>query len=90
MSHASDMPPIVILRLRYMPAIDATGLKAIQDFADALHGAGKTLIVCGASSQPSKMMEKAEFHRHLGDDNILPSFSAALRRAEELHKAQLT
>jgi sulfate permease, SulP family len=84
MSHAAELPPIVILRLRYMPAIDATGLKAIQDFADALHAAGKTLIVCGASSQPAKMMERAEFHRHLGDENILPSFAAALRRADEI------
>ncbi|HTM03362.1 MAG TPA: SulP family inorganic anion transporter [Vicinamibacterales bacterium] len=86
-SRVHDLPAIVILRLRYMPAIDATGLKAIQDVADALHAAGKTLIVCGALPQPAKMMKKAEFHRHLGDDNIVPSLSAALRRAEALHHA---
>src|SRR5246500_4485647 len=36
-SHVHEMTPIVVLRLRNMTAIDATGLKAIQDFADALH-----------------------------------------------------
>jgi SulP family sulfate permease len=84
MAHAGDLPPIVILRLRYMPAIDATGLKAIADFADALHANGKTLLVCGAPPQPAKLMAQADFHRRVGDDNIVTSFSAALTRAGEL------
>jgi hypothetical protein len=29
-------------------------------------------------------MEQAEFHRHLGAENILPSLSAALARAQQL------
>jgi len=81
-AHAGQLPPVVILRLRYMSAIDATGLKAIQDFADTLHSSGRTLLICGAPSQPSRLMQQAEFHRHLGDENILPSLSAALRRAD--------
>jgi SulP family sulfate permease len=82
-AHAGELPRVVILRLRYMPAIDATGLKAIQDLADTLHASGRTLLICGAPSQPSHLMEQAEFHRHLGDENILTSLSDALRRAEE-------
>jgi len=83
-AHAGELPAIVILRLRYMPAIDATGLKAIQDLADQLHDSGRTLLICGAPSQPSKLMEQAEFHRHLGDENILPNLAAALRRAQDV------
>jgi SulP family sulfate permease len=75
---------VVILRLRYMPAIDATGLKAIQDLADSLHASGRVLLICGAPSQPSRLMEQAEFHRHLGDENILTNLSAALARAREI------
>ena len=37
---AGELPPIVILRLRNMTAIDATGLRAIQDLADALREVG--------------------------------------------------
>jgi SulP family sulfate permease len=87
-SHAGELPPVVILRLRYMPAIDATGLKAVQDLADSLRASGRTLLVCGALSQPSRLMEQAEFHRHLGDENILPSLSAALRRADAICDGQ--
>jgi SulP family sulfate permease len=79
-----DLPAIVVLRLRYMPAIDATGLKAIQDLADTLKASGRTLLICGATSQPSRLMERAEFHRHIGEANILPNLAAALRRAEQL------
>jgi len=83
-AHAGELPPVVILRLRYMSAIDATGLKAIQDLADQLRESGRTLLICGAPSQPTRLMEQAEFHRHVGGENILPSLAAALRRADDL------
>ena len=78
------MPLVVILRLRNMTAIDATGLRAIQDFADKLRDAGKTLLLCGAPPQPANLMRRAEFHRHVGDRNILPNVQAALDRAAEI------
>jgi SulP family sulfate permease len=84
LARVHEFAPIVILRLRNMTAIDATGLRAIQDFADGVHTAGRALVVCGARPQPAKMMERAEFHRHLGGANIQPSFEEALRRAGEI------
>jgi SulP family sulfate permease len=87
-AHVEDLRPVVILRLRNMTAIDATGLRAIQDFADTLRTSGRTLLLCGAPSQPSRLMEEAEFHRHVGDENILPNVDAALRRAGEIAEAQ--
>jgi SulP family sulfate permease len=86
-AHVAEMSPIVILRLRNMTAIDATGLRAIQDFADAVHASGRALLLCGAPSQPSRLMTQAEFHRHVGRENILPNVDMALRRAADLHRA---
>jgi SulP family sulfate permease len=85
-SHVDDWAPIVILRLRNMTAIDATGLRAIQDFADAVDRSGRTVLICGALPQPAALMSQAEFHRHVGAENILPNVEAALRRAAELMK----
>ena len=79
------LPPVVVLRLRNMTAIDATGLKAIEDLADALHQSGRGLLLCGALSQPAHLMEEAEFHRHVGAENILPNVGAALTRAAALY-----
>src|SRR5688572_4292774 len=84
------MKPIIILRLRNMTAIDATGLKAIEDFADSVHRSGRALVLCGAPSQPTRLMRDAEFHRHVGAENILPNVDAALRRAAELRNATRT
>ena len=82
--HVHEMAPVVILRLRNMTAIDATGLKAIEDFADKLQEAGRTLLLCGAPPQPANLMAQAEFHRHVGERNILPNVQAALDRAREV------
>jgi SulP family sulfate permease len=86
-AHAGDLPPIVILRLRNMTAIDATGLRAIQDFADALRGAGRTLLLCGAPPQPARLMSEADLHRHVGAENILVNVDAALARARQIREA---
>ncbi len=80
-----SLPPIVILRLRNMTAIDATGLGAIRDLADAVKASGRTLLVCGAREQPAKLMQQAEFERHVGAQNICPSIADALDRAASLH-----
>jgi len=80
------LPPIVILRLRNMTAIDATGLGAIRDLADTLHDSGRSLLLCGAREQPSQLMKQAEFERHVGAENICGSISEALQRAAEVYR----
>ena len=79
------LPPIVILRLRNMTAIDATGLGAIRDLADQVHASGRSLLVCGARQQPAQLMKQAEFERHVGVENICPSISDALERAADVY-----
>jgi SulP family sulfate permease len=76
--------PVVILRLRNMTAIDATGLHALEKFSDRLKQAGKTLLLCGALAQPGRMIERSELVEHLGKENILPHVEAALLRAREI------
>ena len=81
--HIDELTPVVILRLRNMTAIDATGLLALEDLADKLHAAGRTLILCGARPQPAKLMRQAEFEQHVGRENICPNIAAALERAKQ-------
>jgi SulP family sulfate permease len=88
MEELDTLPPIVILRLRNMTAIDATGLGAIRELADRLHASGRQLLLCGAREQPAQLMKQAEFERHVGMENICPSITAALVRAADLHDAQ--
>jgi SulP family sulfate permease len=64
------LPPVVIIRLRNMTAIDPTGLFALEDVARQLHATGRTLIVCGAREQPAQMIRDAEFEEIIGRENI--------------------
>ena len=86
----SELTPIIILRLRNMTAIDATGLQALEDLADAVHASGRELILCGAREQPSRLMRQAEFEQHVGSGNICTSISEALDRAKAVSHNLLT
>ena len=77
-----ELPPVVILRLRNMTAIDATGLFALEEVARELHAAKRTLILCGAREQPAKLIRQAEFEDVIGRENICDNVQEALRRAE--------
>jgi SulP family sulfate permease len=78
------LPTVVVLRLRNMTAIDATGLHALERLADALHASRRHLVLCGMRDQPAQLMAQAEFHRHIGDANLQPHLAAGLARAREI------
>ena len=82
-----SLPPVVVVRLRNMTAIDATGLQALERLGEALHASGRTLVLCGAREQPAMLMQAAAFHQHVGERNICPNIEAALQRAAEIHRA---
>ena len=80
-----NLQPIVILRLRYMTAIDATGLYAIEQFYEKLHETGRTLLLCGTRGQPKKFIYTSKLPRLMGARNILPNIRSALHRSEAVH-----
>jgi SulP family sulfate permease len=80
----SQFGDVVILRLRNMTALDATGIHALEQFSDRLRKAGKTLLMCGARDQPSRLIARSDFLDHVGAVNVLPHVQAALARAKEI------
>jgi len=82
----ASLPETVVLRLRNMTAIDATGIGALEELADLLHKNNRAMLVCGARPQPEALMREAGFHRHIGAENICENITAALKRAEEIHE----
>jgi len=82
----SLLRPIVILRLRDMTAIDATGLHAIQTLHKRLKQADRHLLLCGANTQPERMIRYSAFLQQLGVENMQPHITAALARAREIYE----
>jgi len=83
-----SLPPVVILRLRNMTAIDATGLHELEKLADRLRATGRTLLLCGARSQPEQLLKQSTFLQYLGEENMLPHVEAALSRAREVYEGR--
>jgi len=79
---------VVILRLRNMTAVDATGIHAIEMFAMRLHESGRIMLLCGAMQQPSKLLNGPRFLDRVGRENIMPNIQAALDRAKQIHAEQ--
>src|SRR5689334_8735512 len=81
-----ELPPVVILRLRNMTALDATGLFALEEVAQQLHASKRTLLLCGAREQPAQLIHQAEFAEVIGEENICDNVQEALGRAEEVYE----
>lgn len=82
-ANIDEFKPIVILRLRNMTAIDATGIHAIESFAKRLQTSGRKLILCGAMEQPSKLLRAPRFVERIGAENMVANIQAALDRARK-------
>jgi SulP family sulfate permease len=77
-------PEVLILRMRNVMAMDATGLNALEDLYDRLHRKGKHLILSRPHAQPLLVMGNAGFLERLGDENVCADIDQALARAREI------
>jgi SulP family sulfate permease len=77
-------PEVLILRMRKVLAMDATGLNALEDLYERLHHRKKHLILSGPHTQPLFMMDKAGFLDRLGKENVCANIELSLARAREI------
>ena len=75
---------ILILRLRNVPAIDATGISTIEDIFEECRKKNSVLILSGIHAQPLFAAEKAGLIQKIGDENIRGNIDDALNRAREI------
>jgi SulP family sulfate permease len=84
LKRARQDPDILILRMRKVLAMDATGLNALEDLYEKLQVKGKHLILSGPHTQPLFAMDRAGFLDRLGRENVCAHIDAALERAQEI------
>jgi SulP family sulfate permease len=77
-------PDVLILRMRKVLAMDATGLNALEDLYEQLRSRNKHLLLSGPHTQPLFMMDKAGFLDRLGRENICADIDEALARARKI------
>jgi len=81
---AGQLPDVLILRMRDVLTLDATGLDALEDLLEKLRIDRKDLIVCGPHSQPLFALTRAGFLEKIGMENVCGDMDASLARARQL------
>src|ERR1041384_6084085 len=77
-------PKVLILRMRKVLAMDATGLNALEDLHDKLKKRGKHLVLSGPHTQPLLVMDNAGFLDRIGRGNVCAHIHAALERSRQI------
>jgi SulP family sulfate permease len=82
---AIEAPPKVrIIRMRNVPAVDATGLQTLRDFYHDGKKLKTHLILSGVHTQPLFAMTQAGLLDLYGEENIFGNIDDALDRAREI------
>lgn len=79
-----DPPRILILRTRHLLAIDATGLRALEDLLERTKKEGTTLVISGIHKQPLHMLSVSGLMDRIGPDNVCGNIDEALERARTI------
>jgi SulP family sulfate permease len=70
--------------MRHVLALDATGLKALEDLLKKMKKDKAVLILSGIHAQPFVVMDQAGFLEKIGKDNVQADIDTALERAREI------
>lgn len=77
-------PKVIILRMRSVPAMDATALHSLKKVMKACKKDNITLIFSHVQPQPMSVMSKAGFFQEVGEENFCSNIDSALERANLL------
>jgi SulP family sulfate permease len=80
----SGMPRIVIFRMSHVPAIDATGLRALEIIVKKFHRQGVRILFSGLRPQPMEVLFKSGFVDRIGLHKICGNVDAALAQARQI------
>ena len=83
--HQLEAPPAVfILRMRYVPHIDATAMHALDEFIDKCRRRHTTLLLGGVHVQPLFEMTRSGLIDKIGEDCVFENLEDALTKARSL------
>jgi sulfate permease, SulP family len=84
MRRVEKTPRILILRMRHVLAMDASGMKAIEDLYEKLKKEKAVLILSGVHAQPLVVMGQTGFLDRIDEKNLQPDIEHALKRANKI------
>jgi SulP family sulfate permease len=83
-ARTSVAPKVLIIRMRHVPVIDATGIFALETFIIKAQKKGTTVLLSEVQKLFKKFLKNIEFHNIMGKENIIDNFDEALVRAKKI------
>ena len=77
-------PKVLIIRMRNVPAIDGTGIHALEEVYHESIKKGTQLVLSGVHTQPLIALDQSGFLKVIGEQNVLGNIDDSLDRAREI------
>jgi MFS superfamily sulfate permease-like transporter len=84
LSELDEHPRILILRMRHVPFIDATGINNLREVIGNYSGTKTKVILSGVQPSLYEDLERARIVFMVGKKNICPEIRSAIQRANEI------
>lgn len=72
-----ESPKAIILRMRLVPLLDASGLQALEEFIEQARVAGARVILSGVQPQPRSMLERVRLGEASGEVSYATNYAHA-------------
>jgi sulfate permease, SulP family len=82
----NQKPTLLIIRMRNVPFIDATGVARLKEMCQILKSKGTIILISGANHEVRKELLDASIYKLLDKHNIHSNINEALNRAKEILK----
>lgn len=79
-----QMPKVLILRLRLVPYLDATGECALESVIKQCGNNGTQIVLSGLQPQPLQMLKNAHIKEGKAHVHFVPDYKTALKKAEDI------
>lgn len=83
-SRIQGKPKVLILRMRNVPFIDATGIYRLKSVIQGFQNDHVAVLISGMNQQIKEDVQKSKIHDILPPENILDNISLAIERANQL------
>ena len=78
----AEMPRVLIVRLRHVPALDATGLQALRRLVQRAKEHRTLVVLSELQAQPLEALQRSGLLKELGPDNVAATIDEALAKGE--------
>lgn len=75
---------VVIIRMRTVPAVDATAIHSLETILRSCRSRKITLVLSHVNQQPMSVFKKSRLYEEIGEENFCQNIDAALARASEI------